>query len=102
MSFSVTCGEFAADEDDDDNEWVVGGFATAAAAQEYARRFIRAQIEDLRAECEEPGQLRQTYLAFGEYALAEGLDTVAWVAHCINTPATRKAETDYEALDPNA
>ena len=44
---SVRCGDFA-DEGDPDEEWLVAGFASAEAAQEYARRFVRAQVEDLR------------------------------------------------------
>ncbi len=101
MSFAVHCGDFAADEDDDDATWVVEGFAAAATAQEYARRFIRAQIEDLRRDAPSAEELKQMYLMFGEYAAAEGFDSAAWVDHCIATPASRKAETDYDALDPN-
>ena len=101
MSFTVTCGDFAAEEDED-GEWEVAGFGSAAAAQEYARRFIRAQIEDMRRETPDPAELQRTYLAWGEYALAEGLDAAAWVKICLETPATRKAETDYAALEPGA
>jgi hypothetical protein len=102
MSHSVTCGDFASEPDDDDAEWVVAGFASAAAAQEYARRFIRAQIEDLRGEVDDETTLKSTYLAFGEYALTPGFDAAAWVEHCILNPAERRADTDYEALDPSA
>jgi len=44
--------------------------------------------------------LRAAYLAFGEYATTPGFDPESWVAHCLTTPASRKAETDYQALDP--
>jgi hypothetical protein len=44
--------------------------------------------------------LRAAYLAFGEYAATAGFDPAPWVAQCIATPATRKAETDYAALEP--
>jgi hypothetical protein len=97
--FAVTCGDHAAPGDPDE-EWVVEGFATAAAARDYAARFVRAQIEDLRAEAASPEALREAYYRWGEYALAEGFEAEAWVAHCIATPATRKAETDYAALAP--
>ena len=96
---AVRCGDHA-DAGDPEEQWLVEGFASAEAAQEYARRFIRAQIEDLRAQAQSPADLRDLYFSFGEYAAAEGLDTEAWVAHCIATPAARKAETDYAALDP--
>ena len=50
---SVRCGDFA-DEGDPDEEWQVEGFAWAEAAQEYARRFVRAQVEDFRREAAPP------------------------------------------------
>jgi hypothetical protein len=101
VSHRVLCGDFANDRDPEE-EWEVAGFASAQAAQEYARRFIRAQIEDMRRDAPDPEALRQTYLAWGEYALAEGLDLRAWMEHCIATPATRRSETDYAALEPGA
>ncbi len=100
MSFTVHCGDFAHYQDPEE-EWLVAGFASVAAAQEYARRFIRAQIEDLRGEAENPAALKQMYFSWGEYAATEGFDSAAWVDHCIASPASRKAETDYDALDPN-
>jgi hypothetical protein len=98
--FSVQCGEHGDDGADPDDAWAVEGFATAEAAQEYARRFIRAQIEDLRRDAGSAEALHAAYARFGEYARAEGLDHAAWVAHCIATPATRKQDTDYQALNP--
>ena len=100
MSFSVTCGDFA-DDDDEDSDWLVEGFTSQANATEYARRFIRAQVEDLRDDAETNEALKQMYLMWGEYAATEGFDSAAWVDYCIANPATRKAETDYDALDPN-
>ncbi len=96
---AVLCGDFAHYQDPEE-EWQVTGFASAAAAQEYARRFIRAQIEDLRPDAPDAEALRRTYFAWGEYAATEGFDSAAWVEHCIANPATRKAETDYAALEP--
>ena len=96
---SVTCGDFAHWQDPEE-EWVVSGFTSAEAAAEYARRFIRAQIEDMRREATSPEALHALYLDWGEYAATPGFDSQAWVAHCIANPATRKAETDYAALDP--
>lgn len=99
MTHTVLCGDFAHYQDPEE-EWEVTGFATAAAAQEYARRFIRAQIEDMRREAPTSEELQRMYLAWGEYAATEGFDSQAWVEHCIATPATRRAETDYASLDP--
>ena len=96
---AVRCGDYAAFGDPEE-EWLVEGFATAEAAAEYARRFIRAQIEDLRAEAGSAEELNEMYFRFGEYAFAAGLDHAAWAARCIATPATRRAECDYEAAAP--
>ena len=48
-----------------------------------------------------PAALRDAFLTFGEYAIAPGFELKAWLAHCIATPATRRADTDYQAIDPN-
>ena len=99
-TFQVLCGDFAHYQDPDE-EWSVDGFRTAEAAAEYARRFVRDQIEHLRGEYPDAGALEQAFLMFGEYAIAPGFELKAWLAHCIANPATRKADTDYQALDPN-
>jgi hypothetical protein len=96
---SVRCGDFA-DEGDPDEEWLVAGFASAEAAQEYARRFVRAQVEDLRREAASPAELAQMYDRWGEYAETPGFDLAAWVTHCIAHPAALKQATDYAALEP--
>lgn len=100
MSHAVTCGDYA-DDGDPDEEWVIAGFATAEAAQEYARRFIRAAIEDLRGDAASNEDLRDMYFRWGEFALTPGLETTPWVDFCIVNPAARPAETDYTRLDPN-
>ena len=68
--------------------------------RESSRRFIRAQIEDLRREAASPEELAGMYAQWGEYAETPGLDHAAWVAHCIANPAARKQDTDYAALEP--
>ncbi|TDH60386.1 hypothetical protein E2C06_22460 [Dankookia rubra] len=95
----VRCGDFA-DEGDPEEEWQVEGFASAEAAQEYARRFVRAQVEDLRREAASPAELAEMYDRWGEYAETPGFDLAAWVTHCIANPAARKQDTDYAALEP--
>ena len=97
----VLCGDLA-HPGDPEEEWEVTGFASAELAQEYARRFIRAQIEDMRRDAPTPEALREMYFRWGEYAATEGFDGRAWAEHCIATPATRKAETDYAALEPGS
>ena len=100
MCQSVLCGDFAHYQDPDE-EWSVDGFRTADAAAEYARRFIRDQVEGLRGEYPDPAALEQAFLTFGEYAIAPGFELKPWLAHCIAQPAARRADTDYQALDPN-
>lgn len=98
---SVRCGDFA-DEGDPEEEWLVEGFASAEAAQDYARRFVRAQVEDLRREAASPAELAEMYDRWGEYAETPGFDLAAWVTHCIANPASRKQDTDYAALEPRS
>jgi hypothetical protein len=98
---SVRCGDHA-DAGDPEEEWLVEGFASAEAAQDYARRFIRAQIEDLRREAGSLEELAAMYRRWGEYAVTPGFDAEAWVAHCIANPATRRQDTDYAALEPRS
>ncbi len=99
MTHRVTCGD-PADDGDPEEEWAVAGFSTAEKACEYARRFIRAQIEDFRGETASNQELHEMYVAWGEYALTPGLDNEAWIAFCIVNPAATAAETDYARLDP--
>ena len=99
-TFQVLCGDFAHYQDPDE-EWSVDGFRTEEAAAEYARRFVRDQVEHLRGEYPDPEALRGAFLMFGEYAIAPGFALKPWLDHCIANPATRKADTDYQALDPN-
>ncbi|WP_198369121.1 hypothetical protein [Roseomonas rosulenta] len=98
--FQVLCGDFAHDQEPDE-EWSVDGFASAEAAAEYARRFVRDQVEALRGEYATSEALREAYLSFGEYAIAPAFELKPWLDHCIATPATRRADTDYQAIDPN-
>ena len=73
MSHSVLCGDLAHQYEEDD-EWIVEGFRTAEAAREFARRFVRDQIEGLRVEYADPQELKAAYLSFGEYAETPGFD----------------------------
>ena len=100
MSHSVLCGDFAHDQDPDE-EWTVEGFRTADAAADYARRFVRDQIEGLRKEYADATALSEAFFSFGEYAIAPGFELKPWVAHCIANPATRRSDTDYQAIEPN-
>jgi hypothetical protein len=96
----VQCGDHGAYKDPEE-EWQVTGFPSAEAAAEYARRFTRAQVEDLRPQAGGDAEaLRGMYYRWGEYALAPGLDHRAWVEFCIANPASRRQDTDYDTLEP--
>jgi hypothetical protein len=99
VSHSVVCGDFAHYQDPDE-EWSVEGFRTAEAAADYARRFVRDQIEGLRKEYEGAAALSEAFFNFGEYAIAPGFELKPWVSHCIANPATRRSDTDYQAIEP--
>jgi len=99
-TFQVLCGDFAHYQDPDE-EWTVDGFRTAEAAAEYARRFVRDQVEHLRGEYPDAQALQGAFMMFGEYAIAPGFQLAPWLEFCIANPAARKADTDYQALDPN-
>ncbi len=100
MTHAVLCGDLAHEHDPDD-QWVVEGFRTAEAAREFARRFVRDQIEGLRVEYADAQALKGAYLTFGEYADTPGFDLHEWVDFCVTTPASRRSDTDYQALDPS-
>lgn len=99
-AFQVLCGDFAHHMDPEE-EWTVDGFRSAEAAAEYARRFVRDQVEHLRPHYADAESLKRAFMMFGEYAIAPGFALAPWLDHCIANPATRKAETDYRALDPS-
>ena len=96
--FSVACGDFFHDMDPEE-EWTVAGFATAEAADEYARRFIRASVEACRQPEHDAAATCEAWFRFGEYAFGPTVrsDHGRW---CAANPATRPEETDYRALDP--
>jgi len=85
---------------DPENELALGGFASAEAAREYARRFVRALIEQLRDGAASPDDLIAAYRRLGDYAATAGFDSTAWVTWCVANPATLPEDTDYRALHP--
>ena len=98
--FQVLCGDFAHYQDPDE-EWSVDGFATAEAAAEYARRFVRDQVEHMRDAYPDAEALKMAFMMFGEYAMAPGFELSTWLDHCFANPATKRSDTDYQAIDPN-
>ena len=95
----VSCGEYFHWMDPDD-EWTVGPFATENDAAEYARRFVRAQIEHLRDQCVNAAAIESAYYGFQDYAWHPNVDHQAWVSYCAEHPATIAEQTDYDSLTP--
>ena len=83
---AVRCGDYGEPD----------GERTAKAGH----RVMRTRIEDVRAGIGAAGEMREMHRSFGDHARTPGFDHEAWAAHCIVTPARRKAETDYLALEP--
>lgn len=82
-------------------DYVIGGFPTFALAKEFARRWVRGSVEELRRPGQSQDELRRLWFMFGEdasvlggephYAGSHELDY--FVAH----PATRD-ERDWQAI----
>lgn len=86
---------------DPDHEIQVSGFPTLEAAQEFARRRVRASIEELRSPEMSPEELRRLWHLYGEDALVPG---AGWAAsheldQFLAAPAGPE-ETDWASLDP--
>ena len=87
---AVRCGDYAGSAIRMRNgRW--SGFPNAEAAAEYARRFVRAQIEDLRGRSRHRRGIERHVLPLRRICLRRRASTMtAWVAHCIATPASRR------------
>ena len=86
---------------DDESNYRIEGFPTPEAAKEFARRWVRDSVEELRAAGQTAKKLRSMWYAFGEDALALGQQYAGsqeldyFVAH----PATAE-ERDWQSLRP--
>jgi hypothetical protein len=86
---------------DPDEDYVIGGFPTFELAKEFARRWVRDSVEELRTSGGSKEELRRLWHSFGEdasviggeerYAGSHELDF--FIAH----PATTQ-ERDWKAI----
>lgn len=89
-------------QDPEEGELIVGGFPTAAAAIEYARRRMRSTVEECRPGAHSLQDLRMRWHMFGEDCVVPGTgymgldDLDEFIAH----PATPE-EIDWVSLDPD-
>lgn len=102
-TYSVSIIEMARYQDSD-GSYIIGGFPTFELAREFARRWVRDSIEELRRPGISREELRKAWFLFGEdasvigdkhYAGSQELDFF------ITNPATPE-ERDWKALKREA
>lgn len=84
---------------DPEHEYTVDGFPTLELATEFARRWVRDSVEELRTADWTPDGLRNQWFTFGEDAIViggdwKGLDELE---QFILNPATPE-ERDWQAI----
>ncbi|MDE2515411.1 MAG: hypothetical protein KGL12_05255 [Rhodospirillales bacterium] len=93
-------------EDDEDSVIEeVAGFATLMQANDFARRYVRDQIERCRAPGLDADAVLAAWRAFGEDAEIVDAGDAAWhsaadVAGFAAGPRARAEERNWRALDP--
>ena len=83
----------------------IRGFATAADAATFARRYVRDSVERCRAPGMDADAVLAAWFAFGEDAVALDLDGEHWTSAAeirafAAKPSRSRAERDWRALDP--
>ncbi len=86
---------------DPENERDYEGFPTPELAREFARRWVRDSVEELRTPEQAAGELRTLWFVFGEDALTDGYKGSDDLVYFIEHPATRR-ERDWVAVLKNA
>jgi hypothetical protein len=78
-----------------------GGFPSLEVAKEFARRWTRDSVEELRSPGQSPEDLRKAWVIFGEDAmvLGDGYKGSDELDFFITHPATSD-ERDWQSLDP--
>jgi hypothetical protein len=72
MSYSVLIRDMFHRYDEEEEEDVIGGFPTFELAKEFARRWVRASVEEYRRPGQSKEELRGMWYTFGEDAVARG------------------------------
>jgi hypothetical protein len=82
------------------SEMLISGFVAREEAIEYARRRVRASLEELRTANQTPEALRRLWAIYGEEAIVVGANYSASseLDHFIAQPAT-EAEGDWRAIE---
>ncbi len=85
---------------DGEGERTVTGFSSYALAKEFARRWVRDSLEELRHPSLSVAELRRRWFLFGEDAVVIGGEPYAGsheLDSFIQNPATRE-ERDWQAI----
>jgi hypothetical protein len=86
---------------DEEKNFVFEGFPTVELANEFARRWVRDSVEELRASNQTREELRRLWYTFGEDASVLGGEPHYAGSHeldyFIEHPATRE-ERDWQAI----
>lgn len=88
-------------DDEDRTSLAFHGFETAQQAQEFARRWLRDSLEELRRPNQSAAALRQAFFLFGESADVPeiGYSAISELDTFIQHPATPD-ERNWKALRP--
>lgn len=89
---------------DDDGSYTISGFPTFELAMEFARRWVRDSIEELRGANTSGEELRKAWFMFGEDAVVTGDQYFAGsheLDFFIKNVAT-KEERDWKAIKRQA
>lgn len=102
-TYSVSIIEMARYQDGD-GSYTISGFPTFEIAREFARRWVRDSIEELRRPALSPEELRRVWFLFGEDAVVIGDEYFAGSQELdffIINPATPE-ERDWKAVKQQA
>jgi len=94
-SFSVTIIEMSHYQDPQ-GERNYDGFPTLELAREFARRWVRDSVEELRSPGQSPEEFRKLWFIYGEDAFTEGYRGPDELSYFVEHPATAE-ECDWAA-----
>jgi hypothetical protein len=88
---------------DSEHEYAIEGFPTLALAKEFARRWVRDSLEELREPGQTKDRLRDLWFMFGEDALVVGEHYAgsSELDFFINNPASSE-ERDWKSVKKEA
>jgi hypothetical protein len=88
---------------DPEGEWQVPGFPTLELAREFARRWVRDSVEELRSAGQTREELRRLWHSFGDDALVLGGNYAGYseLDFFIDHPASSE-ERDWAAIKKQA